>query len=583
MITHTGKISQSSLMTVPTTTMANGKPSPITNSSNGTSGSTLKDQPRNHQSFHHSARPSLTMVLTPMATSRQSPNKATTPNARKPLKTLDPGRLANGNNTTMSRIVAAVPGRQLYLIKPSKYAKQAWEILCSTYQPQNSLRAATIKGQIMSYRCQSDMNVAKWLNDMQCQYSSLCDLDTTCMTDHDFALAILDLMPQDNSWRNFVSDLCTKVQNLESEQRPIDSSTFVIAICNEHWYRHKDDFQTNSQIFSARIDAQKRAALKRSRPTDLVASATSPPSTTKCTHVNPKKAHLKCTNSFCGSQKGHDTADCIAYKGAKQGQYSPWWRGPWNIHLPESQCSKENNIPPKTHPASTRLSTPTVNQSQSSDITADRSTTTPIHSEDHATQANLTASSETDFHAWSTHLDNNTVLATLPVLNNSLPRDNSCHHDSGANRHVFHDRCTFEEYKTIPPLTVKGFGQNLSAIAIGRGTVRLKAWHNNQKHIILLKDALHIPTARSNLISGIQLDKAGVISTLGNNSISLSVKGKILVISSVINDMYHLNLNIVPQRPASLISRLSPPGPPSLQSRIEPNACSMQTLDFYIA
>jgi hypothetical protein len=486
-----------------------------------------------------------------------------------------------GNNTTMSWIVAAVPGGQLYLIKPSKYAKQAWEILRSVYQPRNSLRAATIKGQIMSYRCQSDMNVAKWLSDMQHQYASLCDLDTTHMTDHDFALAILDLMPQDDSWRNFVSDLRTKVRNLEAEQRHVDSSTFIIAIRDEHWYRHRDDFQTNSQIFSARLDAQKQAAQKRSHPTDLIASSTSPTSTNKRTRSNPEKAHLKCTNSFCGSQKGHNTADCIAYKGAKQGQYGPWWHGPWNIHLPESQCSKENNVPPKTHPASARLSTPTVSQTQSSDITADRSTTTPIHSDDLATQANLTASSETDFHAWSTHLDNNTILATLSVLNNTLPRDNSCHHDSGANCHVFHDCSAFEDYKTIPPLTVKGFGQNLSAIAIGRGTIRLESRHNNQRHIILLKDALHIPAARSNLISGIQLDKASVISTLGNNSISLSVKGKTLVIGTVINDMYRLNLKIVPQMPASLVSRLSPP---SLESRIEPKACSTQgSPDFYIA
>jgi hypothetical protein len=41
--------------------------------------------------------------------------------------------------------------------------------------------------------------------------------------------------------------------------------------------------------------------------------------------------------------------------------------------------------------------------------------------------------------------------------------------------------------------------------AIGQGTVRLKAYHNNQKHSILLKDVLHIPTAHSNLISSIQL------------------------------------------------------------------------------
>ena len=37
------------------------------------------------------------------------------------------------------------------------------------------------------------------------------------MSDQDFALAILDLMPLDDSWRNFISDLRTKVSNLEEK------------------------------------------------------------------------------------------------------------------------------------------------------------------------------------------------------------------------------------------------------------------------------------------------------------------------------------------------------------------------------
>ena len=257
--------------------------------------------------------------------------------------------------------------------------------------------------------------------------------------------------------------------------------------------------------------------------------------------------------------------DCIAYKGAKQGQYGPWWRGPWNIHLPESQRSKENNVPPKTHPASSRSSQPTVNQTTDNSI--DRSTTTPIHSDDYESQANLVASSDTVYHAWTTGLDEGMIFTTLPVLNNHSPRDNSCHHDSGANRHVFHDRSAFQEYNIIQPLMVKGFGQNLSAVAIGRGTIRLETDDNNiQKHSILLQNVLHIPAARSNLISGIQLDKAGVISTLGNNSISLSVNNRVLVTGSVINDMYRLNLKIVPPMRAPLVARISDITPQNLQA-----------------
>ena len=214
--------------------------------------------------------------------------------------------------------------------------------------------------------------------------------------------------------------------------------------------------KNNSQIFLARFDALKHSTTQKCpRPADLIATASSPTGPTKCACQNPEKAHLKCTNTFCGSPKGHDTADCIAYKGAKQGQYGPWWRGPWNIHLPESQCSRENNIPPKTHPASSRIVTPTISQTHTIDISTDRSTTTPIHSDDQTTQANLISSSDANCYAWNTHFEDNTVLATLPVLNNGLPHDNWCHHDSGANRHVFHDRSVFEQYKTIPPSQLK--------------------------------------------------------------------------------------------------------------------------------
>jgi hypothetical protein len=292
------------------------------------------------------------------------------------------------------------------------------------------------------------------------------------MNDSDFALAILDLMPQDENWRNFVSNLRIKVRETESKGLPIVSRTFITSIRDEFWFRHKDDYQSTSNIFSACLNAQKNSQ-KRGRPADLIATSSSPSNSNK-RPCNPNKANQACSNTYCGSRSGHDTLDCIAYKGAKQGQYGPWWRGPWNIHLPEDQRSKANNVPPKTHLAYSRFNTPTVNNAKSTDISSDRSTTTPIQSDNQTTQANLSLSSDANCYAWNTHFDNNIIHATLPVLNNALPRNNSCHHDSGANRHVFHDRSVFENYETIAPLTVKGFGKNLSAIAIGRGTVRLE-------------------------------------------------------------------------------------------------------------
>jgi hypothetical protein len=200
-----------------------------------------------------------------------------------------------------------------------------------------------------------------------------------------------------------------------------------------------------------------------------------------------------------------------------------------------------------------------VNQFVTVDHSLDRSTTSNIQSDDSTNQANLALSTDTNFYAWNTLTDNSIAHTTLPILSPTLPRDNSCHHDSSANHHVFHDRNAFEVYKEIPPLTVKGFGKNLSTIAIGWGTIHLKGRYQNNKSSILLTNVLHIPAARTNLISGLQLNKVGVMSMLGNKLIYLSANNKIIVSRTVVNDMYHLDLTITPPNAASLASRLAPP------------------------
>jgi len=191
-------------------------------------------------------------------------------------------------------------------------------------------------------------------------------------------------------------------------------------------------------------------------------------------------------------------------------------------------------------------------------------------------------------HAWNTTVCDSTVAqATLPILNPNLPRDNTCHHDSGANCHVFHDRSTFEDYDVIALLTVKGFGHDLSATAIGRGTVWLEGYHKNDKCSILLRNVLHIPAARTNLISGIELDKAGVVALMGHSTIHLYSGSKILISRELVNDMYKLDVKIVNPRLPLLTNRITDlnasnaAGPKvSLASRI---GTEHMTLDFYIA
>src|SRR6266566_2224751 len=232
-------------------------------------------------------------------------------------------------------------------------------------------------------------------------------------------------------------------------------------------------------------------------------------------------------------------------------------------------------MPPKNHPLHGHWQVPTIHQTNMADNSLNRSTTAQIHSTD--SQAN--SSLAPNIYAWNTILHNYESVAqtTLPVLNPSLPRNNDCHHNSSANRHVFHDRLAFKDYEDIPPLTVKGFSHNLSATTIGRGMVHLEREYNGRRSQILLTNTLHIPAARTNLISGIQLDKAGIVSTLRCNTVSLSLNNKTIVINSIHNNMYRLHLKIAHPSSISLASQITPQ---SLTSRIAPKNVPS---DFYTA
>jgi hypothetical protein len=103
----------------------------------------------------------------------------------------------------------------------------------------------------------------------------------------------------------------------------------------------------------------------------------------------------------------------------------------------------------------------------------------------------------------------------------------------------------------MEPVAVKGFGHQLSAAAIGRGTVRVAGRYGSQVTYIILSNVLHIPAARSNLISGPQLDRVGVTATLGNGLAILSFQGRDIIGGALFDDMYRLNLTIMRPTPSA--------------------------------
>ena len=164
--------------------------------------------------------------------------------------------------------------------------------------------------------------------------------------------------------------------------------------------------------------------------------------------------------------------------------------------------------------------------------------------------------------SFDTKLNNECIVATLPVLSEVLADNDSpddpCHYDLGTNHHVFNNQDAFEAYHRIQPLMVKGFGHDLTTRAIGQGTVRLtvhlQARCGNRTTTILLTNVLHIPAARSNLVSGIQLNNVGVGALLINNTATLALRGQTIVEGKIHNEMFRLNVNIVYPKSRSLLA-----------------------------
>jgi hypothetical protein len=92
---------------------------------------------------------------------------------------------------------------------------------------------------------------------------------------------------------------------------------------------------------------------------------------------------------------------------------------------------------------------------------------------------------------------------------------------------VFHNRHAFFDYNQLmKPINVKGFGSALSAVAVGRGKVKLIGKLSSGSVIqTIITDTLHIPTGRCNLLSQTALDKKGVSSRTGNGLIELIYNG----------------------------------------------------------
>lgn len=481
------------------------------------------------------------------------------------------------NNAALSKIFQAVSGtKQIHLIKGIIYASTAWETLRCHYQPQNSALANSKRGDIQAYRCTPDMDVGEWLAEIRNQYNALFDLDPNALSDHDFAVTIVNNLPQrDSEWRSFAKGLRQRISQYKRMRPPqiITSIEVIDDIREELYFTAHDNPDANTHVFTTNLSADKRSA-KRPRESDQP-----PSSSPKRARTSQSSSSSKtCTNPNCG-RKGHDISGCFAQGGGSEGNYRDDWRGPWNLHLPFAQRTKANNVPSRTHPAYPRVIASRATQAANAAIQANLATqcdskpsTSSVHNDStnpgsFQPSVNLTQTDD-PFFAFHTDWVEEPIIATLPIFTGDLPKSPACLYDSGANRHVFNNSDDFEFYETIQPLTVRGFGDKFCATAVGRGSVRLRAQHGSHTSTILLTNVLHIPCARSNLISGTELDRHGVFSTLGNHSLTLSIHGTPFLDGFVERGMIHLNVKPI---------RQTTPVTPPLLSRIDLNPANAST------
>jgi hypothetical protein len=99
---------------------------------------------------------------------------------------------------------------------------------------------------------------------------------------------------------------------------------------------------------------------------------------------------------------------------------------------------------------------------------------------------------------------------------------------------------------------VKGFGDRLATTAVGHSSVCLQSKYGSRTSSFLLTNVLHIPIARTNLVSGIQLATHSVVTTLGKQNIIFTHNNIFILDGFVERGMYRLNTKPIPPSPTLL-------------------------------
>jgi len=80
--------------------------------------------------------------------------------------------------------------------------------------------------------------------------------------------------------------------------------------------------------------------------------------------------------------------------------------------------------------------------------------------------------------------------------------------DLGTTLHITYQRDAYATYEPIKQIPIKGVG-SVKTFAIGKGTIFLSSECNGKVHMIKLRDVLHVPSNRNNLLAAGNWEECG--------------------------------------------------------------------------
>ena len=120
--------------------------------------------------------------------------------------------------------------------------------------------------------------------------------------------------------------------------------------------------------------------------------------------------------------------------------------------------------------------------------------------------------------------------------------------DTGATSHITHRRDAFNTYEPIPGIPISGIG-GAKAHAIGQGNIKLKSKCNGRTYILELKNVLHVPKNRNNLLSLGKWETNGRSYNAYDGTLSLLTKERKPVAkgAKISNDLYKMTFMHAPR------------------------------------